>query len=78
MNDRLRAPFNEKTTGGQANRTAQIQSRASRIVVWMLCAKLPTLIDSAGVLNAAALARVFRGAEVFLISVERVREKRRG
>jgi len=44
----------------------------------MLYAELATLIDSTGVLNAAALASVLRRAELFLISTERVREKRYG
>jgi hypothetical protein len=44
----------------------------------MLYAELPTLNDSTGVLNASTLASVFRGAEISLVSAERVREKRRG
>jgi hypothetical protein len=46
-----------------------------RIVVWMLRTDLPTLIYSAGVLNAPALARVFRSTEISLIFIKRVLPK---
>ena len=46
-----------------------------RIVVWMLGTDLPTLIDSAGVLNTTPLARVLRGTEISLIFVRRVLPK---
>ena len=48
---------------------------ALRIVVWMLRTDLPTLIDSAGVLNTPALARVLRSTEIPLIFVRRVLPK---
>ncbi len=41
----------------------------------MLGADLPTLIDSAGVLNTTPLARVLRGTEISLIFVSRVLPK---
>jgi hypothetical protein len=46
-----------------------------RIVVWMLRTDLPTLIDSAGVLNTPALARVLRSTEISLIFIKRVLPK---
>jgi hypothetical protein len=46
-----------------------------RIVVWMLSTDLPTLIDSAGVLNTTPLARVLRRTEISLIFVRRVLPK---
>ena len=45
---------------------------ALRIVVWMLRTDQPTLIDSAGVLNTPALARVLRSTEISLIFIKRV------
>jgi len=45
---------------------------ALRIVVWMLHTDLPTLIDSAGVLNTPALASVLRSTEISLIFIIRV------
>jgi len=44
-----------------------ILSLVLRIVVWMLRTDVPTLIDSAGVLNTPALARVLRSTEISLI-----------
>jgi hypothetical protein len=41
----------------------------------MLRTDLPTLIYSAGVLNAPALARVFRSTEISLIFIKRVLPK---
>jgi hypothetical protein len=38
----------------------------------MLHTDLPTLIDSAGVLNTPALARVLRSIEISLIFIKRV------
>jgi hypothetical protein len=38
----------------------------------MLRTDLPTLIDSAGVLNTPALARVLRSTEISLICIKRV------
>jgi hypothetical protein len=38
----------------------------------MLVTELPTLIDSAGVLNTPALAGVLRGTEIVLIFIRRV------
>jgi hypothetical protein len=49
-----------------------ILSLVLRIVVWMLRTDLPTLIDSAGVLNTPALARVLGSTEISLICIERV------
>jgi hypothetical protein len=41
----------------------------------MLRTDLPTLIDSAGVLNTPALARVLRSTEISLIFIKRVLPK---
>src|SRR6516225_8844751 len=50
----------------------------SWIVVWMTRANLAALGESAGVLNAAALAGVLCGAKPLLVCVIRVLEERNG
>jgi hypothetical protein len=44
----------------------------------MLHTDLPTLVDSAGVLNTPALAGVLRSAEIFLVFIRRVLPKSYG
>jgi hypothetical protein len=60
----------------QADRKHRYQAPQSifilRIVVRMLLTDKTALIDSAGVLNTPALARVLCGSEISLILVERV------
>ncbi len=48
---------------------------SSWIVVWMICANLAALGETARVLNAAALAVIFCLAETLLVPVHRVREE---
>ena len=49
---------------------------ASRIPVWMIRANQTTLLDTAGVLDATALASILRGAEILLVVPVRVRQQR--
>src|SRR5262245_53298106 len=57
----------------------QGQARArSWIAIWMACANLAALGKTAGILNASALAVVFRFTEVLLVAVDRVFEECNG
>jgi hypothetical protein len=56
----------------------QARTSFSRIVAWVIRAKRDALIEAAGVLDATALAIIFRGAETLLVHVGRILEERSG